>query len=413
MNVNASNFFGMGISPGILDVLASLKFSVPTPIQSKAIPIAIDGKDIIGIAQTGTGKTIAFGIPMIQRLAQRKGKGLILVPTRELAQQVNEALLKLASAFRIKTAVLIGGESQSRQNFAIRSGARIIIATPGRLNDHISQRNIRMDDVNVLVLDEADRMLDMGFAPQIDRILKTIPSDRQTMLFSATMPSTIVAIASKYMKLPVRTEIAPQGTAAEKVSQEMFIVRRDLKAKLLEEMLLQYKGSVLLFVRTKMGAKKITRFLRDIGHGAAEIHSDRTLAQRKEALAGFKSGRFRILVATDIASRGIDVINIEVVINYDLPDDPENYVHRIGRTGRAGAEGHAITFATPDQGRDVKLIERIIRSTIPLSKHPVIPTEGFEHSTRSFSPAGGHARRGFGGFKRRPARAGGSKGWRR
>jgi len=379
-------FFGLGIAPGILETLNRLKFIKPTPIQQKAVPIAIEGKDIIGIAQTGTGKTLAFGIPMIQRLAQRPGKGLILVPTRELAGQVNEALIKFTPAFRIRTAVLVGGESMGRQIFAIRNGARIIIATPGRLNDHIAQRNIRMDDVNVLVLDEADRMLDMGFAPQIERVLKVIPKQRQTMLFSATMPSSIVNMVSKHMQLPVRTEIAPEGTAAEKVSQEMFIVRRDLKLKLLEELLLQYKGSVLLFMRTKMGAKKITRFLKDIGHNASEIHSDKTLAQRKEALSGFKSGRFRILAATDIAARGIDVNNIEVVINYDLPDDPENYVHRIGRTGRAGAEGHAITFATPDQARDVKNIERLIRTTIPLSQHPAIPAERFYSSTRSFGP---------------------------
>ncbi|MFA5105264.1 MAG: DEAD/DEAH box helicase [Candidatus Margulisiibacteriota bacterium] len=381
-------FFGLGIVPGILEVLGRLKFTKPTPIQQKAIPIAIDGKDIIGIAQTGTGKTLAFGIPMIQHLAQQPGKALILVPTRELAGQVSEALVKLASAFRIRTAVLVGGENMGGQSFAIRGGARIIVATPGRLNDHIERRNIRMDDIKILVLDEADRMLDMGFAPQIERIIKHIPKQRQTMLFSATMPSTIVSMVSRYMQLPVRTEIAPQGTAADKVSQEMFIVKRELKSKLLEELLLQYKGSVLLFMRTKIGAKKIARFLKDIGHNSAEIHSDKTLWQRREALSGFKSGRFRILVATDIAARGIDVNNIEVVINYDLPDDPENYVHRIGRTGRAGAEGHAITFATPDQSRDVKNIERIIRATIPLSKHSVVPTETFAAFSRSFSPGG-------------------------
>ncbi|MCX5749122.1 MAG: DEAD/DEAH box helicase [Candidatus Saganbacteria bacterium] len=395
-------FHGLGIAPGILEVLNRLKFTKPTPIQQKAIPIATSGKDIIGIAQTGTGKTLAFGIPLIQRLAQQSGKGLILVPTRELAGQVYEALIKLTQVFRIRAAVLVGGENMGKQLYAIRSGARIIIATPGRLNDHIARRNIRMDDVNVLVLDEADRMLDMGFAPQIDKIIKYIPKQRQTMLFSATMPSTIVAMVSRYMQLPVRTEIAPEGTAAENVSQEMFIVRRELKSKLLEELLLQYKGSVLLFIRTKMGAKKIARFLKDIGHNAAEIHSDKTLAQRREALSGFKSGRFRILVATDIAARGIDVQNIEVVINYDLPDDPENYVHRIGRTGRAGAEGHAITFATPDQSKDIKNIERLIRAVIPLSQHPVIPGEKFSTVTMSFAPRG---RRPQGSFRRRSTAA--------
>ncbi|MBN1526575.1 MAG: DEAD/DEAH box helicase, partial [Candidatus Omnitrophica bacterium] len=201
------------------------------------------------------------------------------------------------------------------------------------------------------------------------------------MLFSATIPSDIVKIASQHMHMPVRTEIAPSGTAAELVSQEMFIVKRDLKGKLLNELLKQYTGSVLLFVRTKIGARKVARLLRNMGHAAAEIHADRTLGQRKEALNGFKAGRYRILVATDIAARGIDVTSIELVINYDLPDDPENYVHRIGRTGRAGQEGHAITLATPDQGHDVRDIEKIIRTTIPLSEHPRIPAERFSSVT--------------------------------
>ena len=378
MTLPANNFYGLGIAPGLLQVLDTLKFVVPTPIQHKAIPIAITGQDIIGIAQTGTGKTLAFGIPMIQRLAKERGRGLVLVPTRELAIQVNETIVKLAPAFGMKTAVLIGGEPLPPQIAALRANPRILIATPGRLIDHIGQHNIRIDDVIILVLDEADRMLDMGFLPQIDRILKLIPKDyRQTMLFSASIPSDIVKIASQHMHLPVRTEIAPSGTAAELVSQEMFIVKRDLKGKLLDELLKQYTGSVLLFVRTKIGARKVARILRNMGHAAAEIHADRTLGQRKEALNGFKSGRYRILVATDIAARGIDVTGIELVINYDLPDDPENYVHRIGRTGRAGQEGHAITLATPDQGRDVLDIEKIMRTTIPLSEHPRIPAERF------------------------------------
>jgi ATP-dependent RNA helicase RhlE len=387
MNPTQNSFYGLGIAPGLLDVLDKLKFSVPTPIQYKAIPTAIEGKDIIGIAQTGTGKTLAFGIPMIQQLAQKKGRGLVLVPTRELAIQVNEAIVQLAHASKMKTAVLIGGESMFPQIMALRNGPRIIVATPGRLLDHISQHRVRLDDVVILVLDEADRMLDMGFAPQVDSILRLIPRDRQTMLFSATIPPTILKIVSTYMRLPVRTEIAPSGTAAEKVIQEMFIVRRDMKGKLLGEMLKKYSGSVLMFVRTKIGARKAARILKTMGHAAAEIHADRSLEQRKEALSGFKSGKYRILVATDIAARGIDVTGIELVINYDLPDDPGNYVHRIGRTGRAGLEGRAISFATPEQGRDVKDIEKIIRTTIPLSKHPAIPAEGFDYSARSsFQP---------------------------
>ena len=324
-NINHHDtFYGLGIAPGIMDILKSLNFTTPTPIQRKAIPVAIEGKDIIGIAQTGTGKTIAFGIPLIQRLAQQKGRGLVLVPTRELAMQVNETLRRLARAFSLETTVLIGGESMMLQILSLRKNPRIIVATPGRLLDHIGQQRLRLDDANILILDEADRMLDMGFAPQIDRVLELVPKDRQTMLFSATIPSTIVTIASKHMKLPVTTEIAPTGTAAEGVSQEIFVVNSDMKGKLLGEILKKYTGSILLFTRTKRGASKVTQMIRNMRQSAAEIHSDRSLSQRKEALSGFKTGKYRILVATDIAARGIDVKGIEVVINYDLPDDPEN-----------------------------------------------------------------------------------------
>jgi len=377
------SFYGLGIAPGLLEAIDTMGFTVPTPIQHKAIPIAIEGKDVIGIAQTGTGKTIAFGIPLIQRLAQQKGTGLVLVPTRELALQVNDILKKFTPAFAMATAVLIGGESMVTQIQALRKNPRILVATPGRLIDHLQQRRVRLDTVCVLVLDEADRMLDMGFAPQIEQILRLIPRDRQTMLFSATMPGKILSIASSHMRLPVRTEIAPTGTMAAGISQEIFIVKKDLKGTLLEELLGKYTGTVLLFSRTKRGASKVTKFIRNLGHTAAEIHANRSLAQRKEALGGFKSGKYRILVATDIAARGIDVTGIELVINFDLPDDPENYVHRIGRTGRAGQEGHAISLATPEQGSDVRSIEKIIRTTIPVSEHPSIPSERFHHFPRA------------------------------
>lgn len=398
MNLTQNSFYGLGIAPGLLEALDKLKFKVPTPIQYKAIPIAIEGKDVIGIAQTGTGKTLAFGIPMVQRLAQRQGRGLVVVPTRELALQVNEAISKLTPIFKMKTTVLIGGESMYLQTQSLRNNPRIIVATPGRLIDHVNQRHIRLDDVSILVLDEADRMFDMGFAPQIERILKLIPSDRQTMLFSATIPPSIIKIASTCMRLPVRTEIAPTGTAAELVSQEMFIVNNDLKGKLLGELLKQYTGSVLMFVRTKVGVQRVTRLLKAMGFGAAEIHSDRTQAQRREALSGFKLGKYRILVATDIAARGIDVKGIELVINYDLPDDVENYVHRIGRTGRAGQEGHAISFATPEQGRDVRNIEKMIRTTIPKSSRPGITAGQFTFTPKSFSPPRYQSRKRYNSF---------------
>ncbi|MFH1824929.1 MAG: DEAD/DEAH box helicase [Candidatus Firestonebacteria bacterium] len=401
MTLIQNSFYKLGIAPGLLDVLENLKFSEPTPIQYKAIPIAIDGKDIIGIAQTGTGKTLAFCIPMIQRLAQNKSRGLVLVPTRELAIQVNEVFKKFAPIFKMRVIIVIGGESMHAQTLSLKNDPRIIIATPGRLIDHINRRNTRLDNVNILVLDEADRMLDMGFAPQIEQILRCIPKDRQTMLFSATIPPSIVKIASTYMHLPIHTEIAPTGTAPDLISQEMFIVSKDMKGMLLTELLKQYTGSVLLFVRTRIGVRKVTSFLVKMGYAAAEIHSDRTLWQRKEALSGFKSGKYRILVATDIAARGIDVVNIELVINYDLPDDPENYVHRIGRTGRAGIKGHSIAFATPDQGSDVKNIEKIIRTSIPLSAHPRLPKKHFSYTPKASGRVYRPQRNRFRSFKRR------------
>ncbi|PKM96719.1 MAG: ATP-dependent helicase, partial [Elusimicrobia bacterium HGW-Elusimicrobia-3] len=362
----AAGFYGLGIAPKLLAALDNLKFKTPTPIQHKAIPPAVEGKDMVGIAQTGTGKTIAFAIPMIQRLAACEGKGLVLVPTRELALQVAEVARQFAPLMGMQTAVIIGGESLNRQVQDLRRKPRIIIATPGRLIDHIGQRNVDLSNVAVLVLDEADRMFDMGFAPQLEKILAAIPKERQTMLFSATMPDEIMRLASRHMKLPLRIEVARPGTAAERVEQELFIVDRGEKTALLAKLLDKYWGSVLLFVRTKHNAKKIARAIREMPHSASEIHSNRSLAQRRDALDGFKSGKYRVLVATDIAARGIDVTGIELVINYDLPDEDENYVHRIGRTGRAGQPGRAITFASPDQGRDVRNIEKLIR--MPLTR---------------------------------------------
>lgn len=380
LNQGGMSFYGLGIVPKILDILERIKFKVPTPIQFKAIPLAIEGKDVIGIAQTGTGKTHAFAIPMVQRLAKMKGVGLVLAPTRELAIQIDEAFQGIARSFGMKTACLIGGAPMQGQIQALRKNPRIVIATPGRLLDHMSQWNFLPTEVVMFVLDEADRMLDMGFAPQITKILKFLPKDRQTMLFSATIPKEIMQIAAAYMKLPVSVEIAPSGTTVELVTQELFIVKKEAKLRLLSKLLAQYHGSVLLFSRTKHNARKITVSIRDMGYSAAEIHSNRSLGQRREALDGFKSGRFKVLVATDIAARGIDVVGIELVINYDLPEDTENYVHRIGRTARAGCRGHAISFATPDQKRDVRDIEKLIRSTLPVSKHPEIPSEEFVES---------------------------------
>ena len=394
-----TSFYGLGIAPRILDILDRMEFTVPTPIQHRTIPIAIEDKDIIGVAQTGTGKTLAFAVPIIQRLSQRKGRALILVPTRELAIQVNEAFQKIATSFGIKTAVIIGGASMHLQLKALRKNPRVLVATPGRLVDHMERRTVLLADVNVLVLDEADRMLDMGFLPQIERIIKFVPRNRQTMLFSATIPGEIVRMAAAHMKLPIHVEIAPSGTTAEHIIQEVFIVKKNSKSQLLIKLLDRYHGPVLIFSRTKIGAKKIARGLQRLNRRAAEIHSDRSLAQRKEALNGFKSGKYKILVATDIAARGIDVTGIELVINYDLPDDTENYVHRIGRTGRAGHEGRAISFATPEQGKDVRSIEKLIRTALPIVEHPEFPKEKFIEESKYYQSPKLHQ-----GRRRRPNR---------
>jgi ATP-dependent RNA helicase RhlE len=376
-------FYSLGIAPKILDILERMKFKVPTPIQSKAIPMALEGKDVIGIAQTGTGKTHSFAIPMIQRLAQKQGMGLVLAPTRELAIQIDEAFQMITRDFGMRTACLIGGAPMPPQVAALRKDPRIVIATPGRLIDHMSQWNVVLDETIMLVLDEADRMLDMGFAPQIEKILRFVPKDRQTMLFSATIPKEIMQMAAHHMKLPVSVEIAPSGTIAERLTQELFIVRKEAKMPLLGKLLAQYHGSVLLFSRTKHNARKIARSIRDFGHSAAEIHSNRSLPQRREVLEGFKSGKYKVLVATDIAARGIDVTGIQLVVNYDLPEDAENYVHRIGRTGRAGQKGHAISFATPDQKGDVRDIEKLIRTSLPITKHPEFSSELFEQTSQA------------------------------
>ena len=385
------SFDGLGIAPKLLEILDAHKFTSPTPIQHKSIPLAIEGKDIIGIAQTGTGKTLAFGIPMIQRLAQAQGKGmgLVLLPTRELAEQVSIALQKIGRSIGLRTALIIGGAAMGEQRRALRAKPHIIISTPGRLVDMLEQRFVNLGAVNILVLDEADRMLDIGFAPQINQILKVLPSARQTMLFSATMPHQIVQLATAHMKLPLRIEVAPAGTAAEGVEQELIVVHKNEKMRLLEKLLYDYKGSVLVFSRTKHGAKRITHDLRNLGHKSAEIHSNRSLAQRREALEGFKTGRFRVLVATDIAARGIDVKGIELVVNFDLPDNSEDYVHRIGRTGRAGHAGKAISFATPDQRGDVQSIERLLRTTLPKPKIPGFTDVQLESSRPAFRSARG------------------------
>jgi len=359
------SFEGLGIKPGLLTQLEKLKYTIPTPIQHQLIPIAIKGEDVVGIAQTGTGKTLAFAIPIIQKIAAIKGMALIIAPTRELALQIDEVFRKLGSLLNLRTTVLIGGAPMGAQIRGLRNGNHVLIGTPGRILDHLQQKTLNLDKVHTAVLDEADRMLDMGFEPDIKRILGHLKKENlQTMLFSATMPEDISKIANNYLKKPLRIEVSPVGSAARDVEQEIFIVAPAKKEELLKKILNEYTGSVLMFCRTKYGVQKLARIISLIGHTATEIHSNRSLGQRKQALAGFKSGRYRVLVATDIASRGIDVVGISLVINYDLPEKAEDYVHRIGRTGRAGLSGKAISFVAPEQKYSVKTIERLIKTTL-------------------------------------------------
>ncbi len=413
------SFDGLGIAPALLDILQRSKFTTPTPIQKQAIPLALEGKDVVGIAETGTGKTLAFTIPIIQRLQQTRGRALIVLPTRELTLQVEETVEKFARAFNMRTVVLMGGLSMYNQIQKLRQNPRIIVATPGRLLDHMEQRNVNLKDVEIIVLDEADRMFDMGFMPAIKRIFEALPphTHRQTLLFSATMPPEIMQLAARFMAMPVRVEVVQPGTAAKTVTQEIIFVRKEDKTKLLEKVLGEVKGSVLVFSRTKHGARRITSTLIKSGHSASEIHSDRSLGQRRAALEGFKNGKYRILVATDIAARGIDVKGIELVINFDLPDAAEDYVHRIGRTGRAGREGHATSFATPDQKSDVRAIERLIRMPLPVKQIPDLsqvivqeaPREYYEDRPRfEGGRGGGSSRSSFGGQRRESNDRGGA-----
>lgn len=354
-----SGFSALGVSSGRVEVLSRQKIVEPTPIQEQAIPVALTGRDVMGLAQTGTGKTLAFGLPIAENL-RRGESALVLAPTRELAYQICETLDLLG----LRMVVVVGGESMGKQVGALRRPYDVIVATPGRLMDHMQQRTVRFDRVRTVVLDEADRMLDMGFAPAIEKILAVCPKERQTLLFSATMPASIEKLAGRYLNRPVKVEVSRAWTANEMVDQRVLYVEHEAKRAELGRLLSVDSGTVLVFTRTKHGARKLTKALREDGVKAAEIHANRTLAQRREALEGFKDGRYRVLVATDIAARGIDVKEISMVVNFDVPEHSEDYVHRIGRTGRAGSTGYAVTLALPGQKRLIAAIEKLMGEKI-------------------------------------------------
>jgi ATP-dependent RNA helicase RhlE len=373
--MTANEFASLGLSEPILRALAARDYSTPTPIQTRAIPHLLEDRDLLGIAQTGTGKTAAFALPMLQRLAERKlrpmprmPRALVLVPTRELATQVADSCEAYGRYLGLRVAVIFGGVGQNPQVQALRSGIDVLVATPGRLLDLMQQRHADLSEVEILVLDEADRMLDMGFLPDVRRILSTLPRDRQSLLFSATMPPDVTALANNFLRNPLRVEVSPPTKTADLVTQSIWFVgkaqKRDLLAKLLADPAFE---RTLVFTRTKHGADKVVKHLRTVRIPAHAIHGNKSQSARERALDDFRSGRAHVLVATDIAARGIDVPDISHVINFDLPNIPESYVHRIGRTARAGRTGIAISFCDHEEREYLRDIEKLIRQRIAVA----------------------------------------------
>jgi ATP-dependent RNA helicase RhlE len=357
-------FTELQLSPAMQRQLAHANFIHPTPVQAAALPPALEGRDVLATAQTGTGKTLSFLIPIIERLATGPNdtKALVLLPTRELAMQVLAAWRDLTQGLG-KAALVCGGLAEDPQLTAIRRGARLIVATPGRLEDYLSRRLVNLSDVKILVLDEVDRMLDMGFKPSIRRIAAVLPSERQTLCYSATLSPAIREVASLYLKNPVRIEIGSELKPSPNVKLQTFEVPTDKKQELLQHLLETNKGSFMVFVRTKHAVDRVARRLSRAGFAAAPIHGDRSQSQRSSALRGFAEGRHRVLVATDVVARGIDVSDVAHVVNFDLPREAEDFVHRVGRTGRASSYGVASTFAAPDETKALQKIERILDVT--------------------------------------------------
>jgi len=382
--------------------LGELDFHTPTPIQYESIPKLLDGHDLLGIAQTGTGKTAAFVLPLLHRLvaeghvAERKRpRALILVPTRELAVQVDGVIHQLGRHLRLPCGVVYGGVRLPPQRRMLQNGVEVLVATPGRLRDHLEQGNVFLNDVEVLVLDEADRMLDVGFLPEIKRIAELLPKSRQNMLFSATMPKGVGDLVKTLLNDPVRVEVSPESTTVELVEQRVLMVDKKLKRDLLRTLLHEAQMSRgLVFTRTKFGADKLAKSLSEKGVRADSIHSNRSQSQRERALRGFRTGQLKVLVATDVASRGIDVTGISHVFNYELPDEPGSYIHRIGRTARAGAEGIAVSLCAPDERKKLKSIEHMLKQSIPVHKW-TISKEFDRPKSKETQGAGATGTKGF------------------
>lgn len=406
-------FKDLGLIEPILKAVNDQGYTSPTPIQEQSIPILLKKKDLLGCAQTGTGKTAAFTIPILQHLATEKQtsqrrliKALIVTPTRELALQINESIKDYGKYTTIKSAVIFGGVKQGAQVTTLKQGIDILVATPGRLLDLMNQGFISLRDIEYFVLDEADQMLDMGFIHDIKKLLVKLPKERQSLFFSATMPPAIVELSNQILGNPEKVTIKPQQTTAEKVGQSLYMVSKSDKIKLLVDLIEERNArSVLVFSRTKHGANKVVQLLEREDINAAAIHGNKSQAARVKALDGFKDGSVKVLVATDIAARGIDVEELELVVNHDLPNIPETYVHRIGRTGRAKASGEAISFCSAEERSYLRDIQKLIRQDIPLVKDHPYHDESPEEAPPKQGGGGGGRRQGGGGNHRKPSAA--------
>ncbi len=382
-------FKELGLSDRLVERLAEQGLTEPTPIQEKAIPLVLQGRDVMGLAQTGTGKTAAFGLPMVHLMATagrkpapKTARGLILAPTRELAGQIADAIRPFIEKTHLKIGVVVGGQSINVQTKRLERGLDILVATPGRLLDLIDRRAVSLNETEFLVLDEADQMLDLGFVHALRKIATMLPAERQTMLFSATMAKQMAEIAAAYLNKPLRVEVSPPGKVADKITQSVIFVPQAQKPEMLKEKLDAHRDELaLVFSRTKHGAEKLMKSLEAVGFAAGSIHGNKSQGQRERALKAFREGRLRVLVATDVAARGIDIPEVRHVYNYDLPNVPENYVHRIGRTARAGADGSAIAFCAPAEMGELRAIEKTMGTRIPVAggspwEHEAAPAKG-------------------------------------
>ncbi len=412
----------MGLPAHLLTRLAAMGLSEPTPIQSRAIPLALEGRDVMGLAQTGTGKTAAFGLPLVAKMleygrkpARYTARALVLAPTRELANQISETLRALVDGTPLKVGYVVGGQSINAQMKRLERGTDILVATPGRLIDLLDRNAVTLEDCDFLVLDEADQMLDLGFIHALRKIAALLPSERQTLLFSATMPKQMNEIAQSYLQNPTRVEVTPPGKAADKITQSVHFIAKAAKTDLLIELLDGHKDDLaLVFARTKHGSDRLMKALDRAGFATAAIHGNKSQGQRDRALAAFKSGEIRVLVATDVAARGLDIPDVKHVYNYELPNVPDSYVHRIGRTARAGKDGAAIAFCAPDEMDELKAIQKVMKMTIPVASGR--PWEVLPDPTKSGGRPGGRGgnggagKPGAGGPRRRrrgPPRSGG------